>query len=182
MFRAWMRHEHWVIWFTGSPPPSFSFWLWRRSATSAPPNIFERAGRSEWIAPIAHGIANQATTVMIRARAAITMIAHSVTQIANGTRRFRCMFGQIKRGEVFYTTQKTSRAREPACRSAAACPLRSWGVVGHGAFCPIDSGQGRAYIAARYAYRSAFHRALCLPTVRAGGPPRGQEDWGQGRL
>jgi hypothetical protein len=23
------------------------------------------------------------------------MIAHSVTQIANGTRRFRCMFGQI---------------------------------------------------------------------------------------
>ena len=37
-------------------------------------------------APIAHGIANQATTVMIRARAAITMIAHSVTQIANGTR------------------------------------------------------------------------------------------------
>ena len=30
---------------------------------------------------------------MIRARAAITMIAHSVTQIANGTRRFRCMFG-----------------------------------------------------------------------------------------
>jgi hypothetical protein len=42
-----------------------------------------------------HGMANQATTVMIRARAAITMIAHSVTQIANGTRRFRCMFGQI---------------------------------------------------------------------------------------
>ena len=41
---------------------------------------------------IAHGIVNQATTVMIRARAAITMIAHSVTQIANGTRRFRCMF------------------------------------------------------------------------------------------
>ena len=35
------------------------------------------------------------------------MIAHSVTQIANGT-RFRCMFGQIKRGEVFYTIQKTS--------------------------------------------------------------------------
>ena len=30
------------------------------------------------------------------------MIAHSVTQIANGT-RFRCMFGQIKRGEVFCT-------------------------------------------------------------------------------
>ena len=62
---------------------------------------------------LAHGIVNQATTVMIRARAAITMIAHSVTQIANGT-RFRCMFGQIKRGEVFCTTQKTSRAREPA--------------------------------------------------------------------
>jgi hypothetical protein len=58
------------------------------------------------MAQIAHGIANQATTVMIRARAASTMIAHSVTQIANGT-RFRCMFGQIKRGEVFYTTQKT---------------------------------------------------------------------------
>jgi hypothetical protein len=66
---------------------------------------------------IAHGIANQATTVMIRARAAITMIAHSVTQIANGTRRFRCMFGQIKRREFFYTIQKTSRAREPTCRS-----------------------------------------------------------------
>ena len=57
----------------------------------------------------AHGIANQATTVMIRARAAITMIAHSVTQIANGT-RFRCMFGQIKRGEVFCTTQRQRRA------------------------------------------------------------------------
>ena len=59
--------------------------------------------------PIAQGIANQATTVMIRARAAITMIAHSVTQIANGT-RFRCMFGQIKRGEVFCTTQRQRRA------------------------------------------------------------------------
>ena len=53
---------------------------------------------------------NQATTVMIRARAAITMIAHSVTQIANGTRRFRCMFGQIKRGEVFYTIQENLAA------------------------------------------------------------------------
>jgi hypothetical protein len=40
---------------------------------------------------IAHGITNQATTEMITARAAITMIAHRVTQIANGT-RFRCMF------------------------------------------------------------------------------------------
>jgi hypothetical protein len=40
---------------------------------------------------IAHGITNQATTEMIAARAAITMIAHKVTQIANGT-RFRCMF------------------------------------------------------------------------------------------
>ena len=55
----------------------------------------------------AHGIANQATTVMISASAASTMIAHSVTQIANGT-RFRCMF--VKRGEVFHTIQKTSRA------------------------------------------------------------------------
>ena len=68
-------------------------------------DVVVRFGRSL----IAHGIANQATTVMIRARAAITMIAHSVTQIANGT-RFRCMFGQIKRGEVFHTIQKTSRA------------------------------------------------------------------------
>ena len=67
---------------------------------------------------IAHGIANQATTVMIRARAAITMIAHSVTQIANGTRRFRCMF--VKRGEVFYTIQKTSRAMR-----RAGLPVRS---------------------------------------------------------
>jgi hypothetical protein len=109
MFRAWMRHEHWVIWFTAAV---VSFWLWRRSATSAPPNIFEReAGslgiRSGHHVELAHGIVNQATTVMIRARAAITMIAHSVTQIANGT-RFRCMFGQIKRGEVFYTIQKSS--------------------------------------------------------------------------
>ena len=40
---------------------------------------------------LAHGITNQATTEMIAARAAITMIAHRVTQIANGT-RFRCMF------------------------------------------------------------------------------------------
>ena len=37
------------------------------------------------------------------------MIAHSVIQIANGTRRFRCMFGQIKRGKVFYTTQPPER-------------------------------------------------------------------------
>jgi len=72
---------------------------------------------------MAHGIANQATTVMIRARAAITMIAHSVIQIANGTRRFRCMFGQIKRGEVFYTTQKTSRAREPRARIGHDAPM-----------------------------------------------------------
>jgi hypothetical protein len=48
-----------------------------------------------------HGITNQATTVIIRARAAITMIAHSVTQIANGTRRFRCMFGQIQNAVRF---------------------------------------------------------------------------------
>ena len=60
---------------------------------------------------IAHGIANQATTVMIRARAAITMIAHSMTQIANGTRRFRCMFGQIKRGEVFCTLASANRGK-----------------------------------------------------------------------
>jgi ABC transporter substrate binding protein len=73
---------------------------------------------------IAHGIANQATTVMIRARAAITMIAHSVIQIANGTRRFRCMFGQIKRGEVLYHKENL---RSPACRSAAECPSRSCG-------------------------------------------------------
>jgi hypothetical protein len=41
------------------------------------------------------------------------MIAHSVTQIAKGT-RFRCMFGQIKRREGFslYHTE------------AAACPSR----------------------------------------------------------
>ena len=39
--------------------------------------------------------------MMIRARAAITMIAHSVTQIANGTRRFRCMFGQIQNAVRF---------------------------------------------------------------------------------
>ena len=29
------------------------------------------------------------------------MIAHSVTQIANGTRRFRCMFGQIQNAVRF---------------------------------------------------------------------------------
>jgi len=36
-------------------------------------DVVVRFGRSL----IAHGIANQATTVMIRARAAITMIAHA---------------------------------------------------------------------------------------------------------
>ena len=46
------------------------------------------------------------------------MIAHSVTQIANGTRRFRCMFA--KRGEVFYTIEKTSRAMR-----RAGLPVRS---------------------------------------------------------
>ena len=53
------------------------------------------AGRRSWPrrSPKAHGMANHATAVIIRARAATTMIAHSVTQIANGTRRFRCMFG-----------------------------------------------------------------------------------------
>jgi hypothetical protein len=52
-----------------------------------------------------HGIANQATTAMIRARVATTMIAHSVTQSANGTRFRRCMFGQIKRGGISYHTE-----------------------------------------------------------------------------
>ena len=50
---------------------------------------------------------------MIRARAAITMIAHSVTQIAKDT-RFRCMFGQIKRGKVFCTTQKPPERGSPS--------------------------------------------------------------------
>ena len=53
-----------------------------------------------------------------------------------------------------------------------------WSAMGHS----VRSIRGRAGAYNRYAYRSAFHRALCLPTVRAGGPPRGQEDWGQGRL
>ena len=61
---------------------------------------------------------------MIRARAAITMIAHSVTQIANGT-RFRCMFGQIKRGEVFYTTQRQRRAHPDCWRGTSFARLPS---------------------------------------------------------
>ena len=75
---------------------------------------------------------------MIRARAAITMIAHSVTQIANGTRR-RCMFGQIKRGEVFYTTQKTSGARMSIGNGMSIAVV---GVVGHGGIL-TDSIRGR---------------------------------------
>ena len=51
--------------------------------------------------------------MMIRVRAAITMIAHSVTQIAKDT-RFRCMFGQIKRGKVFCTTQKPPERGSPS--------------------------------------------------------------------
>jgi hypothetical protein len=77
----------------------------------------ERVDRS-----IAHGIVNQATTVIIRARAASTMIAHSVTQIANGT-RFRCMFGQIKRGEVFCTTQKASERGSPHVSIGSGMPI-----------------------------------------------------------
>ena len=68
---------------------------------------------------------------MIRARAAITMIAHSVTQIANGTRR-RCMFGQkIKRVEVFLTTQKTSGARMSIGSGMSIAVV--WGCSGMGA-------------------------------------------------
>ena len=58
---------------------------------------------------------------MISARAATTMIAHSVTQSANGT-RFRCMFGQIKSGVGFHTTQKTSRAVFSAGADAVSSP------------------------------------------------------------
>ena len=64
--------------------------------------------------------------MMIRARAAITMIAHSVIQIANRTRRFRCMFGQIKRGEVFYTTQRTSGATRMSIGSGMSIAI-VWG-------------------------------------------------------
>jgi hypothetical protein len=78
--------------------------------------------------PIAHGIANQATTVMIRARAAITMMAHSVIQIANGTRRFRCMFGQIKRGEVLYHKENL---RAPHVDPQRHVHRDRVGVVGH---------------------------------------------------
>jgi hypothetical protein len=42
------------------------------------------------------------------------MIAHSVTQIANGTRRFRCMFGQIQNAVRF------SVPRRAAAKAAAA--------------------------------------------------------------
>ena len=41
------------------------------------------------------------------------MIAHSVTQIANGTRRFRCMFGQIQNAVRFSVPH-------PAAKAAAA--------------------------------------------------------------
>jgi hypothetical protein len=61
------------------------------------------------------------------------MIAHSATQIANGT-RFRCMFGQIKRREVFYTTQKTSRAGSSRMSIGSGMSIAIvWGwVVSHG--------------------------------------------------
>ena len=76
---------------------------------------------------------------MIRARAAITMIAHSVTQIANGTRR-RCMFGQkIKRGEVFCTTQKTSGAGMSIGNGMSIAVV---GVVGHGGILTDSIGAG----------------------------------------
>ena len=91
--------------------------------TFAPPWPRSRHCRRCGSVSIAHGIANQATTVMIRARAAITMIAHSVTQIANGTRRFRCMFGQIKRREVFCTTQRQRRAHRD--RAGQGCSFAS---------------------------------------------------------
>ena len=58
------------------------------------------------------------------------MIAHSVTQIANGTRR-RCMFGQkIKRGEVFYTTQKTSGARMSIGSGMSIAVVWGWSGMG----------------------------------------------------
>jgi hypothetical protein len=91
---------------------------------------------------IAHGLANQATTVMIRARAAITMIAHSVIQIANGTRRFPCMFGQIKRGEFSIPHRKPPERGSPHVDRQRHVHRDRVGVVGHEGIVP-DSIRGR---------------------------------------
>jgi hypothetical protein len=84
--RDWCKAHH-----PGSPITEVGPGGKRAASRKAPPRF----------APIAHGIANQATTVMIRARAAITMIAQSVTQItarfSNCVRR-PCRVGRWPRG------------------------------------------------------------------------------------
>jgi hypothetical protein len=101
---------------------------------------------------------------MIRARAAITMIAHSVTQIANGTRRFRCMFGQIKRREVFCTTRRQRRAHPDRAGRGCSYPRKErqhpWKAPGshprvtrHG---PLHV-TGALRVTARYASRRGVH-------------------------
>ena len=81
--------------------------------------------------------------MMIRARATITMIAHSVTQIANGTRRVRCMFGQIKtqEGFLYHTENLPSEGARMSIGSGMSIAI-VWGWSGMGASCPIRFGAG----------------------------------------
>ena len=125
MFRAWMRHQHWVIWFTR-----------RRRFHSGSggdrlpqrPRIFlsEKPGLEGIVSghhvEVAHGIVNEATTVMIRARAVITMIAHSVTQIANGM----CLISShraISSGVTHCVPYITSAPQRESVHRGSTCAL-----------------------------------------------------------
>ena len=89
--------------------------------------------------------------VMIRARAASTMIAHSVTQIANGTRRFRGMFSPA-RGNSRGRAEHHSRhrlGRSDSFLGAARLPPGPTSVIGEPGWCALHKSS---------ASRRLFHR------------------------
>jgi hypothetical protein len=70
------------------------------------------------------------------------MIAHSVTQIANGTRRVRCMFGQIKtqEGFLYHTENLPSEGARLSIGSGVSIAIEPGEDVGAGK--PFGRGRG----------------------------------------
>jgi hypothetical protein len=70
------------------------------------------------------------------------MIAHSVTQIANGTRRVRCMFGQIKtqEGFLYHTENLPSEGVRLSIGSGVTIAIEPGEDVGAGK--PFGRGRG----------------------------------------
>ena len=69
---------------------------------------------------------------MIRARAAITMIAHSVTQIANGTRRFVACSVRSNAGRFSLPHRKPQEGARMSIGSGMSIAV-VWGWSGMGA-------------------------------------------------